>query len=167
MDKAVTAVLLAAGLIILRGTMTGTDAYGAFLSGAQRGMKSAVALFPALCAMMLMVGVASASGLTDMATGWLTPLMRLLGLPPETAPMLLLRPLTGSGALSVLQEIFRQYGPDSRIGRAASVLMGSTETILYTMTVYLSAAGIHRLPDVLWVSLASGLAGALVCGLLV
>ena len=160
-------VLLAAGLIVLRGAMTRTDPYEAFLSGAKKGMQGALSLFPALCAMMLMISLMTVSGLTAHLARLLMPLTRLLRLPPETTPMLLLRPLTGSGSLSVLQEIFELCGPDSRAGRAASVLMGSSETIVYTMTVYLGAAGVSRLPDVLWVSMASYLAGAIVCGMLV
>lgn len=160
------AMLAAAGIIVLRGVMTGTDAYGAFLTGAKRGMQGALELFPALCAMMLMLSLMTSSGLMEAAVRLLTPLTRLLRLPPETTPMLLLRPLTGSGSLSVLQEIFEQCGPDSRAGKVASVLMGSSETIVYTMTVYLGAAGVRRLPDVLWVSLVSYLAGVIVCGMI-
>ena len=158
------AVLAAAGLIILRGLVCGADAYSAFLRGAERGMKSALALLPALCAMTLMISLLSASGLTRLLTGLLSPVTALLRLPPETTPMLLLRPLSGSGSLSVMQEIFAVAGPDSRAGRIASVLMGSSETIVYTMTVYLGAAGVRRLPDVIWISLASYAVGAVVCG---
>ena len=161
------AVLAAAGLIVLRGAMTGTDAYGAFLTGAKRGMQGAIALFPALCAMMLMIALMTSSGLMEALAQLLAPLMRLLHLPGEVAPILLLRPLTGSGSLSALKEIFYLCGPDSRAGRAASVLMGTSETIVYTMTVYLGAAGVKRLPDVMWVSMASYLAGVIVCGMIV
>lgn len=158
------AVLAAAGLIVLRGLTSGADAYGAFLRGAERGMKSALSLLPALCAMTLMISLLSSSGLTRLLTGLLSPVTALLGLPPETTPLLLLRPLSGSGCLSVVQEIFATSGPDSRAGRIASVMMGSSETIVYTMTVYLSAAGIRRLPDVIWISLASYAVGVAVCG---
>lgn len=161
------AVLIAAGVIVLRGVMTGADSYGAFLTGAQRGMEGAMELFPALCAMMLMLSLLTSSGLMEAAARLLQPVTRLMNLPIETTPMLLLRPLTGSGSLSVLQEIFDLCGPDSRAGRVASVMMGSSETIVYTMTVYLSAAGVRRLPDALWVSLVSYLAGVMVCGLIV
>lgn len=161
------AVLGAAGLIVLRGVSSGADAYGAFLRGAERGMKSALSLLPALCAMTLMISLLTASGLTGLFTALMTPLTRLLNLPPETAPMLLLRPLSGSGSLSVMRDIFATCGVDSRAGRAAAVMMGSSETIVYTMTVYLGAAGVRRLPDVVWVSLVSYGVGLAVCGLMV
>lgn len=81
--------------------------------------------------------------------------------------MLLLRPLTGSGSIAAMEEIFRTCGVDSRAGRIASVMMGSSETIFYTMTVYLGAAGVKKLPRVLPVSLlAYGLSAALCAWLL-
>lgn len=161
------AILGAAGLIVLRGIIAGADAYGAFLRGAERGMRSALSLLPALCAMTLMISLLSASGLTGLLTGLMKPLTRLLGLPEETAPMLLLRPISGSGSMSVMRELFAAWGADSRAGRVAAVMMGSSETIVYTMTVYLGAAGVRRLPDVVWVSLVSYAVGAFVCGLIV
>ena len=161
------AVLAAAGLIVLRGIASGSDAYGAFLRGAERGMKSALSLLPALCAMALMISLMTSSGLTRLLTDLMTPLTRLMNLPPETAPMLLLRPLSGSGSLSVMRDVFASCGVDSRAGRVASVMMGSSETIVYTMTVYLGAAGIRRLPGAIGISLASYAVGLIVCGLVV
>lgn len=149
---------------MLRGLTTGCDAYGAFLRGAEKGMRSALSLLPALCMMMLMLGMVNASGLTELITRLVSPLTGLMRLPEEVAPMLLLRPLTGSGSLAALESIFENSGVDSRAGRIASVLMGSSETIFYTMTVYLSAAGVKRLPHVLTVSLLAYLLSAALCG---
>ena len=160
------AVLLAAGLIVWRGVACGADAYGAFLRGAERGMKSALSLLPALCAMTVMTSLMTASGLMELLAPLTGPLTRLLRLPEETAPMVLLRPLSGSGSLSVLRDILAACGPDSRAGRAAAVMMGSSETIVYTMTVYLGAAGVRHVPHALWISLISYGVGLLVCGLL-
>ena len=161
------AVLGAVGLILWRGIACRADAYGAFLRGAERGMKAALSLLPALCAMLLMISLMSSSGLTRLLTGLMTPITGLMNLPEETAPMLLLRPLSGSGSLSVMQDIFATCGVDSRAGRIAAVMMGSSETIVYTMTVYLGAAGVRRLPDAGWISLASYAAGLIVCGWIV
>lgn len=155
-----------AGIIVLRGWMTGCDVYDAFLRGAEKGMRSALSLLPALCAMLMMLAVMNASGFTSLLTGLLSPMTKLMRLPDETAPLLLLRPLTGSGSLAALEGIFEQCGPDSRAGRIASVLMGSSETVFYTMTVYLGAAGVKRLPHVLWVSLTAYFLSAALCGLL-
>lgn len=150
--------------IILRGVMTGCDPYSAFLSGAEKGMKSAAALLPALCGMLMMLALVNASGLADMAGRAAAPVIRLLRLPEEVVPLLLLRPLTGAGSLAALETVYETCGVDSRSARIASVLMGSSETIFYTMTIYLGAAGVKRLPWVLGVSLTSYLFGAALCG---
>lgn len=160
-------VLAAAGLIILRGTLKGVDVYGAFRQGGRQGMDAALSLLPALCAMTLLLAMMNASGLNAMLARVLAPLLRLMNLPEEVAPILFLRPLSGSGSLTALQQIFQQYGVDSRAGRAASVLVSSSETIFYTMTVYLGATNIRRLPWALPVSLASYLVGAAVCGAII
>ena len=152
------------GFILLRGWMTGADLYGAFLSGAAKGARSAVQLLPALCAMLLMLAMVNGSGLTEMLARLLSPITDMLRLPEEVAPIVLLRPLTGSGSLAALESIFEQCGPDSRAGRIASVLMGSSETIFYTMTVYLGAAGVKRLPYALGVSLTAYFIGVALCG---
>ena len=158
------AIVLLVGGILLRGVMTGCDVYGAFLRGAEKGMRSAISLLPALCGMLLMLAMVNASGLTRMLQWAISPLTELLRLPQEVTPMLLLRPLTGSGSLAAMEAIFAACGPDSRAGRIASVLMGSSETIFYTMTVYLGAAGVKKLPLALPVSLAAYLFGAVLCG---
>lgn len=152
------------GFIVLRGMMTGCDVYGAFLRGAEKGMKSALSLLPALCAMLLMLSLLDASGLSYLLARVLSPVTALLHLPAEVAPMLFLRPLTGSGSIAALEQVFAQCGVDSRAGRVASVLMGSSETIFYTMTVYLGAAGVRKLPYAMGVSLAAYLIGAAACG---
>lgn len=156
-----------AGLIVLRGLMTGSDVYGAFLRGAESGMRSAVSLLPPLMGMLMMLALINASGLAAMLTRAIGPVLGTLGIPGEIAPLLMLRPLTGSGSLASLEQILAGCGPDSRAGRMASVLMGSSETIFYTMTVYLGAAGIRKLPYALPVSLAAYLVGVVVCTLVV
>ena len=158
------AIVVLVGGIVLRGLMTGGDVYGAFLRGAEKGMRSAIALLPALCAMLLMLAVVNASGLAELLSRLLSPLTDLMHLPQEVAPMLLLRPLTGSGSLAALESIYETCGVDSRAARIASVLMGSSETIFYTMTVYLGAAGVKKLPHVMGVSLAAYLLSAALCG---
>lgn len=127
-------------------------------------MRSAMALLPALCAMLLMLAMVNASGLSSLLSRLISPLTQVMRLPGEVAPMLLLRPLTGSGSLAALEQIYQTCGVDSRAGRIASVLMGSSETIFYTMTVYLGAAGVKKLPYVMWVSLLAYLLSAALTG---
>ena len=158
------AIIGVVGFVFLRGWMTETDMYTTFLSGAEKGMRSAIALFPVLCGMLMMLGVVNASGVTEWLTRLLTPVANALRLPAEITPLILLRPLTGSGSLAALESIYEQCGPDSRAGRIASVMMGSSETIFYTMTVYLGAAGVKKVPHAMGVSLLAYMAGVAVCG---
>lgn len=160
-------VLLVVALIVLRGMMKGVDVYGAFIQGGKQGLDAAFRVLPALCAMTMLLAVMNASGLNRMLTGLLSPVMGLMNLPEETAPILLLRPLSGSGSMAALQQVFTQCGVDSRAGRIASVLVSASETIFYTMTVYLGATNIRKLPWVLPVSLASYVVGAAVCGMVI
>ena len=163
-DLTGAAIVALVGIIILRGVMTGCDVYGTFLRGAEKGMQSALSLLPALCAMLLMLAVVNASGLAQLLSRVISPLTGMMHLPQEVAPMLLLRPLTGSGSLAALESIYATCGVDSRAGRIASVLMGSSETIFYTMAVYLGAAGVKKLPYVLPISLLAYLFSAALCG---
>lgn len=166
-DWASISVLAVAGLIVLRGAVRGVDVYGAVISGGSAGAKTASGLLPALCAMTALLAMMEASGLNAALSRLLSPFLTLMNLPEEIAPMLILRPITGSGSLTTLQQIFDRCGVDSRAGRIASVLMGSSETIFYTLTVYLGATDIRRLPWVIPVSVISYLAGAIVCGVMV
>lgn len=161
---AVMAMLPAA--VILRGMIARIDVYEAFTAGAERGLRTGLSLAPALCAMLLMLGAARASGLTEALVRLSAPVAEWLGLPEEVTPVLLLRPLTGSGSMAALREILALCGADSRAGRIASVLSCASETICYTMTVYLSAAGVKRLPRALPVSLIAYAAGAAAAGLI-
>lgn len=92
--------------MLLRGKCAGVEVYGAFLSGAKKGMDAAWQLLPALTGMLLMLSLMNASGLTALLVRLLSPLTAILNLPQEVAPMLILRPMTGSGSLAALQEIF-------------------------------------------------------------
>ena len=89
----------------------------------------------------------------------LKPLAELLGIPGELLPMAILRPISGSASLGLLNQQLKEYGPDSYIGRTISVIMGSTETIFYTITVYYGAIGVKNTRYTLWVSILAGLAG--------
>lgn len=160
-------VMLVLWLAVLgRGAWQGRAVYEAFLRGARAGMRTAAELLPALCAMLAMLNVLRACGLMDALSGLMAPALSVVGLPPETAPMLLLRPLSGSGSLAALETIILECGVDSRAARVAAVLMGSSETIFYTWAVYLGATKVRRLPGVLRVSMAAYAAGAAAAGLL-
>lgn len=106
-----------------------------------------------------------ASGAVDLLTRWLTPAARVLGLPPQVLPLVLLRPVSGSAALAVGADLMAQYGADSLIGRTAAVVLGSTETTFYTISVYFGAAGIRRTRYAVPAALIADLTGFLVAAL--
>jgi spore maturation protein B len=101
-------------------------------------------LLPTLILLLTAVTMLRASGAVELVAAVLTPFFSLLGIPPETALLVLIRPISGSAALAVGAELMASYGVDSRIGRTAAVMLGSTETTFYTVSVYFSAAGVSR-----------------------
>lgn len=120
------------------------DVYDALVCGGREGLTVAAGLVPPLAALLTAVYMLRASGALDGLTHLLAPLLTALGVPPETAPLLVIRPLSGSGALAAGSDLMRQYGTDSYIGRCAAVMLGCTETTFYTVAVYFGAAGIRK-----------------------
>ena len=141
--------------------------YDAFLEGAKEGIGAARAIAPALVAMLCAIRAFSACRLMDGLTGLLSPALALAGIPPETLPLMLLRPLSGSASLAMLRTILETQGPDSRAGLVASVMMGSSETVFYTCGVYLAAAGIKKSRHTIPCALLSWLAGSMAAGWLI
>lgn len=122
----------------------GVNVFSALVKGAGEGLTIMAKIFPALVGLLTAVYMLRASGGMDMLASALSPILRLLGIPPETVGLLLVRPISGSGALAVGAELMSSYGPDSTVGRTAAVMLGSTETTFYTIAVYFGAAGISR-----------------------
>lgn len=142
------AAALAVPLILagtaLFGLLRGVDVYGAMTAGAKKGLRTAGEILPPLAVFLAAVSMLRASGALEGLTALLAPGLELLGIPPETAPILLLRPLSGSGGLAAGAEILQRCGPDSLLGRTASVMLGSTETTFYVVSVYFAAAGVKK-----------------------
>lgn len=118
--------------------------YESFVVGAKGGFEVAVKIIPYLVAMLVAIGIFRASGAMDILVGALSPVARLIGMPPEVLPMALLRPLSGSGSLGLMTDIMKQYGPDSFIGVLVSTMYGSSETTFYVIAVYFGAVNIYR-----------------------
>ena len=121
-----------------------TDVYGALTDGAAEGLRVLGRILPALVVLLSAVQMFRASGAMELLTGLLSPVLEGLGIPPETAMLLLVRPISGSGALAAASDIIQTYGADSRIGRTAAVMLGSTETTFYVLAVYFGACGIRH-----------------------
>ena len=156
-------LLLAAILSLLRGR----EVYGPLTEGFREGLGTVYRIFPPVAATLTAVYMLRASGGLEAMTELLAPLLSALGIPPEAGGLLMLRPLSGSGALAFASELISRFGPDSQVGRWAAVMLGSTETTFYTVSVYFGTAGIKRTRHAIPAALVSDLVGALCAGIFV
>ena len=140
-DYIVPLILLFTSALALRKR---ENAYTLMLEGAADGLKLMVSILPALVFLLTAVHMLRASGAAEILSRCFAPLFSLFGIPPETALLVLIRPISGSAALAVGAELMAEYGVDSLIGRSAAVMLGSTETTFYTISVYFGAAGIQK-----------------------
>ena len=140
-DYIVPVLLLLAAVLALRKR---ENAYDLMLQGAGEGLRILASLVPALILLLTAVTMLRASGAVELLSSLLAPVFSFVGIPPETALLVLIRPLSGSAALAVGAELMAQYGPDSLVGRTVAVMLGSTETTFYTISVYFGAAGIKK-----------------------
>ncbi len=120
------------------------NTYDLLLTGAGEGLKLLGTLVPSMVLLMTAVSMLRTSGAFSVLSSWLAPVFHLFGIPPETAMLVLIRPISGSAALAVGAELMAEYGVDSQIGRTAAVMLGSTETTFYTISVYFGAVGIKK-----------------------
>ncbi len=147
------------------GLAASTRVYEVAIEGGKEALAVAARIGPYLVMILAAIAMFRASGALGWLIGWIDPVTSQLGVPGEVLPMMLLRPLSGSGAFAVMAEIIQTHGPDSYIGLLVSTLQGSTETTFYVLAVYLGAIGVrssrHILPACLLGDLA-GYAGAVV-----
>jgi len=163
LEEDILSHLLIPGLILLiiaYGVARGVKIYEAVTDGAKEGFQVAIAIIPFLVAILVAIGMFRASGAMDILTNFLGPYTNLIGMPPETLPMALIRPLSGSGALGVMTELLEQ-GPDSYPAFVASVMMGSTETTFYVLAVYFGSVGISNMRYAIAAGLLADVAGLL------
>lgn len=152
--------------VVLWGAVRRVDVYAAFVEGAREGLRTAAQVAPYLCAALLLIGALRGSGVLELLERLLKPLLTRLSLPGEMLPFLLLRPVSGSGALSALRELMERCGPDSRASYLACAMMGSSETVLYVLGVYLGSVRMRSARYCLWASLLSMAVGMAVVLLL-
>ena len=158
-DYLIPLLLLGICLLALRKQ---EDAYSLLLEGAGEGLKLLLTLIPALVLLLTAVTMLRSSGAMDLLSRVLSPVFSVFGIPPETALLVLIRPISGSAALAVGAELMAQYGVDSQIGRTVAVMLGSTETTFYTISVYFGAAGIQRTRYTVPAALIADLTGFIV-----
>lgn len=143
------------------------NAYNLLLDGAAEGLKLLLTLVPALVLLLCAVTMLRASGAMELLSNFLAPAFRFFGVPPETAMLVLVRPISGSAALAVGADLMAQYGVDSVVGRTAAVMLGSTETTFYTISVYFGAAGIRKTRYTILAALVADMVGFVTAALTV
>lgn len=135
--------------------------YEVFVTGAKEGFITVYKIAPYLLTMLFAIDIFRNSGAMDYLIGLISPAARVLKIPEGIMPMIVIKPLSGSGALGVMTDIMKTYGVDSMEGKIAAVMMGSTETIFYTLSVYFGACGIKNIRHSLSAALIAHIIGSL------
>lgn len=146
-------------IFLLVGWLRRIPVYEAFIQGAAEGFQIAVRIIPYLVAMFVAIKVFRASGAMDLFVQFFSPVLGVIGFPPEVLPLAIMRPLSGSSALGLAIELIQNHGPDSFIGRLASVMQGTTDTTFFVLTVYFGSVGIKRYRHAVHLGLLADLTG--------
>ena len=145
--------------IVVFGCLQRVDIYEVFLEGAREGLQTVVDILPTLIGLIMAVEVVRAGGLLDIIVECIRPFADAVGFPAELAPLSIVRLISSSAATGLLTDLFQHYGPDSYLGRVASVMMSCTETVFYTMSLYFLSVGIRRTRWTLPCALLANLVG--------
>ncbi|MBA2906044.1 spore maturation protein B [Clostridium saccharobutylicum] len=145
----------------------GRKVYEWFIEGAKDGLKVCLRIFPYLLAMIIAVQIFREAKLMDLLNNLIAPLGNMIGLPKELIPLIIIKPLSGSGAIGVFTDIIKNFGPDTKIGLIASVVMGTTETIFYTITVYFGAVKVKKIRHTLWAAIMADITAIIMAVLVV
>lgn len=148
-------------LLLLYAWRKKVNAYGAFANGAKGAIDLCLDIFPFLVTIFVVVELFSTSGLAGHLADILAPALTFVGIPTELTQLILIRPFSGSASLTLVEDIFSNYGADSYISRCASVIMGSSETVFYVATVYFSQTKTKKLAYAIPVALLCTVVGAI------
>ncbi|KRG12755.1 spore maturation protein [Lederbergia galactosidilytica] len=146
-------------IILVHSLWKKKPAYENFVEGGKEGIKIAISIIPFLIGMLVAITIFRASGALDFFIQLIRPVLDLIGVPAEIVPLAFIRPISGNAALGLMTDMISVHGPDSLLGRMASILQGSTDTTFYVLTVYFGAVGIKKMGDALKVGLLADLAG--------
>ena len=156
--------------IVVTGMVRKVKVYEVFIEGAKDGFNVAVRIIPYLVAIMVAIGMFRASGAMAYFVTLVSPITDLIGMPAETVPVALMRPLSGSGSMGIATELIQTHGASSMIGRIASTMFGATDTTFYVIALYFGSVGIkktrHAVPTGLLGDLAGLLAAVFFCNLI-
>lgn len=145
--------------VVLYGISMKINVYDEFVEGAKKGINTVYQIMPTLIGLMLAVGILRSSGILDLCADALGKVTAYVGFPPQLVPLAIIRMFSSSAATGLVIDIFREYGPDSRIGTIASIMMSCKETIFYTMSVYFLTAKIKKTRHTLSGALLATIAG--------
>lgn len=157
-NAAIPAVVL---IIVITAYLKGVPVFDVFIEGAKEGARTAFDILPIMVGILAAVATLDGSGCIDILTDLFKKPAEAIGIPHEVLPILLIRPFSGSAALGIFTEQISKVGPDTYLGRALSTIMGSSETVLYTIAVYFGAANIKNTRHAVTASLISSYAGML------
>lgn len=145
--------------VIFYGFFKGKNIYDDFVIGAKQSFDMVLSMFPSMLAMIFGINILLGSGFIEFVFNFLKPLFSYINVPIDILPMAIMRPISGSSALALLNNILKTSGPDSLIGRMASVIQGSTDTTFYVLTLYFGSVGIKKIRYALKVGLVADLIG--------
>ena len=152
--------------VLVYGLVKRVNVYDSFVLGAKKSFNLSLSIFPYLAAIFIMVNALHASGVDVYLTKIFAPPFKLLGVPSEVVQLVLLRPFSGSGSLAILTDVYKTYGVDSYVGRCASVIMGSSETVFYVASVYFAETKVKKTGWAIPIALFCNLLGSIVACLL-
>lgn len=147
--------------IVSYGVFKKVKVYEVFVEGAKDGLKICKNIFPYLLCMLLAIKVFRESGILEYIINFIEPFTNILGIPKEVITQIFIKPLSGSGAFGIFTDNIKNFGPDSFLGVLSSVLMGSTETIFYTIALYFGAVKIKKIRHTLWTAILSEIIGVI------
>ncbi len=132
-------------IVIGYGLYKKIDIYGSFIKGVEEGVKTGIRLFPMILAMILGVNIFIKSNIINDLASCIDPYLRRIGINSEIMPLIMLRPVSGSSSLIIMDSIIKEYGPDSYIGKLVSVIQGSTDTTIYIISLYFGSVGVKKI----------------------
>ncbi len=148
-------------LVFLFSAIRRVPVFDSFAEGAKEALKLVVAIFPYIAGIFVCVTLFRVSGLAASFTKLVTPVFNIIGIPPELTELIVIRPMSGSGSLALIENIYENYGADSYIARCASVIMGSSETVFYVAAVYFSTTKVKKLRYAIPIALTATVVGAI------
>lgn len=145
--------------VVIYGIYKKVNIYDVFIEGAKESFEMIFTVFPYLLGMMLAINLFLHSNILSNITSLITPILDLIGIPFDIIPMAIMRPISGTSSLAILNNIFESFGPDSFVGRLASTIQGSTDTTFYVITLYFGSIGIKKIRYSLYAGLFADLIG--------